>query len=254
MKRNDIFMWAYITFVFFSIILRIFWEFPLWEPVVLAITISSMIFAAEDLFSSLARFLKESCDIADGFISTTRQEISKEREFLAIVDKKAEIHKDKEYNISDINTSYNLIRNAIIKLEQHVESFEKTITGKKNLQMLYQKCANLMAYAGFLCLFCVLIFSSIGTVSTLFQEIMTVLAFGVVLVTQQLNLHTKKKIKKDIADSEFAINAHQEASRAMFETEGKINYLLDLVDGLNDLKASEGIDADSKMEATANAN
>lgn len=96
MKRNDIFMWAYITFVFFCIVLRIFWSFPLWGAVVLAITISSMFFAVEDICSSIARFSKETCDIADNFILTARKEISKDLEFLTTVDEKADIYQDKK--------------------------------------------------------------------------------------------------------------------------------------------------------------
>ena len=167
MKRNDIFMWAYITFVFLCVVLRIFWAFPLWDAVVLAITISSMFFAVEDLCSSIARFSKETCDISDNFISTARKEISKDIEFLTKVDKKADIYKDKKYNISDVNVGYDPIRNAITQMATYVDSFEKKIAEKRKIQRECQKYANITAYLGFLCLFCVLILSSAGTIPML---------------------------------------------------------------------------------------
>lgn len=252
MKRNDIFMWAYITFVFFCIVLRMLWAFQLWGAVVLAITISSMFFAVEDLCSSMARFLKDSCDIADSFISTARKEVSKDLEFLSAVDQKADTYKDKEYDLSDVKMSYNPIRNSITQMAIYLDSFEKKIVRKKEQQKKCQKYANIMAYLGFLCLFCVLVISSAGTVPVLDQEIITVLAFGVILVTQQINTYSEKKIKKDIVDSEKALQAQREARESMLKSEDNINYLCSLVERLNELEDSEEIE-DPETEATDNA-
>lgn len=119
----------------------------------------------------------------------------------------------KKYNISDVNVSYDPMRNAITQMAIYVDSFEKKIAEKRKLQRECKKYANIMAYLGFLSLFCVLILSSAGTVPVLEQEIMTVLAFGVILVTQQINIHSAKKIKKDIEESEAALNAQREVKQ-----------------------------------------
>ena len=120
MKRNDIFMWAYISFIFVCIILRMNWAFPLWGAVVIAITISSVFFATEDLLSSVARFLQETCDVADKFIETAKKGIAKDREFLDKIGKNAELLKNEEYNISDVNISFDSVRNWVSELESYV--------------------------------------------------------------------------------------------------------------------------------------
>lgn len=53
MKRNRLFMWAYICFIVIATILRLFTSYVLWQAIVVAVTVSGIFFALEQLFSVL---------------------------------------------------------------------------------------------------------------------------------------------------------------------------------------------------------
>ena len=82
MKRNNMFMWAYISFIFVSICTRIHCEYSLWSPLVMAVTISSILFAIEDLSSSFEKKLNDSCNTLETFVIKARKETEKELESL----------------------------------------------------------------------------------------------------------------------------------------------------------------------------
>ena len=72
MKRNNIFMWAYISFIGISVALRLLLNYSLWNPIIFAITFSSMFFAIEDFFTLLYQTKRKSCDITDSFVTSAR--------------------------------------------------------------------------------------------------------------------------------------------------------------------------------------
>lgn len=59
MNRNRFFMWAYITFVVVAAILRMCFEFSVWTPIVVAISISSVFFSAEDFCNRISKYYEE---------------------------------------------------------------------------------------------------------------------------------------------------------------------------------------------------
>ena len=54
MKRNNIFMLAYIIFIFLCVEVKSFWDFPMWGKIIAAVTTASWLFAVSDCFSCAA--------------------------------------------------------------------------------------------------------------------------------------------------------------------------------------------------------
>lgn len=186
MKRNNIFMWAYISFIIFSALLRIFVEFSLWSPIVLAITVSSVFFALEDLYTSLCHSLKDSIDIVDNFLSEERKKYDREMRYVAKLGRAISLYED---SIQDIMSkdSYESFRDSYREADDIICSIEKGNEEKRNKIKIYQKATNTCAYLGFLCLFFTLIIANSLTVPEIVQEILTVVPFALILITRQIN-------------------------------------------------------------------
>lgn len=62
MKRNNIFMFAYIVFVFLCSLIKPFYDFPMWSRIVVAVTVASWVFAISDCLSCISNIQKELVD------------------------------------------------------------------------------------------------------------------------------------------------------------------------------------------------
>ena len=186
MKRNNIFMWAYISFIIFSALLRMFVEFSLWSPIVLAITVSSVFFALEDMYASFYHSLKDSIDIVDNYLSEERKKYDREMRYVAKLGRAISLYED---SIQDIMSkdSYESLRDSYHKAYDLIGSLEKDNEEKRNKLKTYKKATNICAYFGFLCLFFTLIIASSLPVPEIVQEILTVVPFALILITRQIN-------------------------------------------------------------------
>ena len=237
MKRNSLFMWAYISFIYISIIVRIFLDFPLWTPLVLAITLSSILFSLEDLFATLEKAIHDSCDIADQFVSYAHRRFDDESKFFKKLDTATELYKDTEHDISDLQSSFESIRSYTEKAQELVMDLETQVRSKRKIQKRNQRIGDMLSYLGFLVLFCTLIFASIASVSGVIQDIFTVLSFSIVLVTRQIGISTSKKIRREMIQSQNAIQAQAEVRDCVLESDEKLDYMIELIETI--MKDSE---------------
>lgn len=229
MKRNNIFMWAYISFIIISALLRIFVEFSLWSPIVLAITASSVFFALEDLFASLYHFLKDSLDISNNFALEARKKYDRDMEILAKIDETISLYKDSQYDLSDINSTHEPMRKTLLEIGEIICSVERNNETKRSKLNKHKKAANCFAYFGFLCLFCTLIIASSITVPGIVQEILTVVPFAMILITQQLKSISAEKNRKHLNNSKDALKAYARTSEVLAESETKFDYMVSLI-------------------------
>ncbi len=182
MKRNNMFMWAYITFIFIALIVRIFCNYALWNSIVLAIATSGIFFAVEDFFSSLSNASSGSIEVLEKMSNGLKEKSKKESqaytELIKELSEKNSDHTDK-------------IKSCAKKLAECVkealEYSEKNIEKSKKREKKTKLFANVFAFIGFLCLLTVMIFTSFFEIPTLLQDILTVLPFAVILITQQFN-------------------------------------------------------------------
>lgn len=230
MKRNNIFMWAYISFIFISGIVRIISDFPLWSSIVLAITISSFIFAFEDFYSTISNMYKDLYNISKNFISETKNKIAEDLVFLHSVRSKTELYKKSKYDIFDIEKSFETLEEKCNCAEKKLKKIETDMNNNFGMYKKYKKLAFICSFMGFLLLFCTLVFTSFVTVPTLLQEIITVFSFAIILSTQQFKVLAYKRIERNTVNSEDAVKAYEKASKALTEVCQRVDYLFSLIE------------------------
>lgn len=250
MKRNSIFMWAYITFIFLAIIVRLCFDYPLWAPIVMAVTLSSVLFAIEDLYASLAKTLSDACDNKENFAPTAREKAEKTLAFHEKAIKHINCFENMKYDIPEIQELQELQkalernRDRLTNMIQVFSDIEQKAVRDREIQKGYLKHAAFLAYLGFLSLFCTLIFASFITRLTDVQEVATVFSFFVILITRQINIDKSLKIKEDMLKYQDIIRDQEEIEAEIPNAEKDINALIKLVD----------IPASQPKEVSTNAN
>lgn len=232
MKRNNIFMWAYISFIVICSILRICINFFLWTPIVLAITVSSLLFAFEDLFTSIAKAITDSMNITVDFTTEARKKLKKDFDFFDKLDEKVTLHKNEEPDLIKLQASLESVRTSLSEMEQIIEKLEQDTKDDKCSLKKYRKAANVFTYLGFLLLFCVMVFASFIHIPLIIQEILTVVTFAVILITQQIYYKQLEKINDERTTSKAALEAQEQARNKLAESEKKFDHLIYIIEDI----------------------
>lgn len=215
MKRNSIFMWAYISFIMISALFRVFNEFSLWKPIVLAITVSSIFFALEDLFASRCRSLMEFSNILNTFLLEARKKYNANMELVAKMDDKILMLKDSHYNLTDTISLFQAMKEQLHELNESFCSRQRENEEREIRLKQYEKMEILWTYLGFLCLFCTLIVATKFTISNTAQEILTAITFAVILTTHQLDDIWMEKNRMILDKSRRALEDHATVSKGI---------------------------------------
>ena len=202
MKRNTIFMWSYISFVSICVVLRLFSAFSLWNSVVLSITISSMFFSVEDLFRSLSMSLKRSLEIAEPLANSVVESINDELLFFSEADEIMDQYTGTSHDLSWLREMFKSSVTNAEKIKETAHKIYERSKKHRKVEKKYADIADAFVYFGFLCLFCTLIVTSFITIPQLFQQILTVISFTIILITQQLNISTSERIAEEDAESQ----------------------------------------------------
>ncbi len=179
MKRNNLFMIAYILFIFIAFGVKFFYAYPMWAPIVTAITISSCIFTCADIadvvakeygndvitFSPLIESAAEKCQKLDGYI--------------------------KKNDILLTQSTENEIATVLLEgpetwgdTQRQIEKIQKGLEVKKKVSAFCKKAASPLVVLGFLAFFCTVTFESINMLLVPIQDYLSVFSFGVLMVTQ----------------------------------------------------------------------
>lgn len=211
MKRNNIFMWAYIVAIIFCMGIKSFIDYSMWKPIVLAVTVSSMFFSLEDLFSSIYRTLEESCNHADRLIFEVTQLLNEEYAVISKIDKKKKMFAESNHTYENTQELYNKLKSPVDKVKSTVENYAQKYTSIKGNLKAYRIITIVFAFLGYLVLFCILFFSQFIQLSTIFQEQLTVLSFAIILITQQINESLTGKIKKNANEIAYILKGKDES-------------------------------------------
>lgn len=189
MKRNNIFMLAYIAFVAVCLIVRIFWNYPMWDNIVIAITISSVFFAYADMFHIIA-----------GSIETAKRlSLEQSNRMMGIVDntmnhlRKLKANTDDDREKERLNESidrYSEMRNKLNQVRKKYVNL-KIVNVCRNVE-------NASLFIAFLFLLCALVFQSLTKKLISVQSYATVLAFLLILLTPVIGTWIKGKSNKEI--------------------------------------------------------
>ena len=224
MKRNNIFMWAYITFILLCTLFRIVFCFSLWQPIVLAVTVSSIFFAAESFFSLQSRACNNMKGEAEKYISMIKDQMEPAFVKVKILCKNEKhLHPENQTN----SLLYEKADSIESKLNGRRAKLENIIASLENSAKKYNEAENVAAFLGFLCLFLLLLIGSIMPVPQIVQEILTVFSFAIVLVSQQLDELYSKEIREIAMLSEEIICAIKELSKETEETNKVLEQIIE---------------------------
>lgn len=220
MKRNNLLMLAYIIFIFICAIVRLFGEFPRWQVLVAAITATSWVFSLADFDYTVANELHK---ISKDALKFSEVGINHVQGLLKAVENFLSENKDKRNDkLSEMEqeqrTLYDNIRQ---KGEGCIKSYrEIEATARKNNHTadIAEKGASILTAVGFIGFFSIISFEGISKIFINSQDIMTVMAFGLILFTQYMDEASKKKRKK-FQESINAVNENWNALQKIFDSE-----------------------------------
>lgn len=224
MKKNNLFLLAFVVFIFICLIVHCFWEYPQWSAIVAAITSASWLFAFADLFYSNHKFAVSITETYADYPETSIESLHR-------IKRAVDVRLSQSENFSGTNPLYtkqdeiDYYSSVALQVESLEKDF-KTLKEKVNKEKRSANWNRLASYAftvlGFLVLLCILVFEPVANFFVGMQDYMTVGAFGVILATQfceGMNEDALAKMKDSIKNNFNAL----EALRKNFEDEVKHN-------------------------------
>lgn len=194
MKRNNLFMIAYIAAIFLGIAVKLFWDYPMWEVVVAAVTCSSACFSISDGISNHISDLRDEIQLTSAFSNDMNDLYS---DFLVMSKNKIAIGETGETDGGDAqNRNIRLLticRNFALEM---IENRQKEVDDIKNKAKQVHHLtfvSNFFVIAGFFLFFCFTMFPELQNIVVAKLDIITVFSFAVILLTQYLAAWKKEK-------------------------------------------------------------
>lgn len=220
MKKNNLLMLAYITFIFICAIVRFFGDFPQWQVIVAAITATSWIFSLADFNYTAANELhsssKEMLECAESSIENIQAMLNTIDVFL--VENKSETENELLKAKQEQADYYGRARECAINSLDAYEKMKSLAKKNNRTADTAGKVASALTVVGFVEFFSVLSFERFSKVFINSQDIMTVMAFGLILLTQYM-AEVSKENRQKLRESADAINSGWNALRESFELE-----------------------------------
>lgn len=207
MKRNNIFMIAYIAFIFLCAWIKPIYDFPMWGRIVVAITTASWAFAISDCCSSISNLQKDVYETQFPLADTAIFRLSQIKEYLL----KRQSEDDNESAIETVDSCRKRCENIVV-----------VISKMNKTSKILERASIVITFLAFLLFLCTLSFDPVYNYFFVRQEGFTVLSFGMILSAQFLtNIGSNyiNNIKKEFT----AILNGWEALLHSYETEEKHN-------------------------------
>ena len=224
MKKNNLFLFSFIIFIFICLFVHNFWKYPLWPTVVAAITSASWLFAFADMFYSNHKFSRSIVENYADYPETSIESLERIKRAVDVrlsqLDEFPEANplrtkQDEVDYYSSVKAQVEILKNDFIQLNEKV-------TKEKKKSSSYKFLADIFSVLGFLILFCILVFEPIANFFVGMQDSMTVGSFGMILATQlceSIGEDTVLKIQDSIKKNSRALDA----LKKNFEDEVKYN-------------------------------
>ena len=207
MKRNNIFMFAYIVFIFLCSSIKPFYDFPMWSRIVVAVTVASWVFAISDCLSCISNIQKEVVDTQLPLVHTAMIKIDFVKKHL--IKRNANGSEDSTIEIVE-------------SCRKRCESMVSSITKMGRCASFLEKASIFVTFSAFLLFLCAISFDPIYNYFFARQEGFTVLSFGMILLAQfgaNIGSNYINNIKKEFT----SIVNGWEALLHTYETEEKQN-------------------------------
>lgn len=234
MKRNNLLMGAYIAFVFLCFMFRALGEYPMWNEIVAAVTFSSAFFAYSDFFFGYSKLLSDTCDIADEFICVTRKRLNDEtKSFVEINAQMDSIPKEK-FDFSEMRENIIPIQNKHDEMELWLERYANDAKEKRKKAKNNKFIAEILTFLGFLVFLCILVFLPITDAVVEAQDVLSVLAFAVILLSNLIGTIQAEKLEKNKIESQNAKKTYEECRVKLKEMRALINRLVKEIEATED--------------------
>ena len=181
MKKNNMFMLSYIIFVFIAFIVKFCWDFPMWAPIVTAITVASCIFSCADFTNIIATEYETDVKDFTPLLDTAMDKCQKIEKFFS----------NHKTQLEQLNTQGDELTETLLQGPEVVEEAKQQIISINNglkLKNILSRIGNWLTapliVTGFLSFFCTLAFEPISMFLVPIQDYLTVLAFGIMMLTQ----------------------------------------------------------------------
>ena len=207
MKRNNLLMLSYIIFIFIALVVRWFWDFPLWPTLVVAIAVASALLTLAEFNQMYATEELALCDILiDGSAEAIHRGLKMVEGQVTFLNKYKDYHSSSENDA--LQKRINYFKRSKESALRCIDSFKKVqadMEKSKRLAVIAEKVASILTVLSFVSFFIILTFEPIASHLTKNQDVLTVLAFGTVLWSQYLREKLKGQQNKAKASYE-AIN------------------------------------------------
>lgn len=237
-------MWAYITFMVLSCIVRSITDFSMWSPIVIAITVSSMFFAIEDLFSSISGMYEHLNEIRDTGISGIKEKFQQDIAVEGRIAQAYEENKDLGPELRKHFPHFEKLQSYNSEIQKSIAGIESDIANGKKIHKICHWISVVFAFLGFLLLFASMILVSFIEISAEIQELITVVSFAIVLATNQVSNIASEYVKKEENATNHVLRSYDEAIKGTQEMEVKVYKMIAM------MKAQK---ATEMQEAIANA-
>lgn len=222
MRRNNIFMLSYIAFIFFCLVVRVCYKFPMWNTLVAAISFSSGVFAFADFYSGLATAELAAYKITKELFTNIEKSITDQ---LQEVDKRLTeelVAESSTKQKADIRIE---VKSSLTKFSDENESIKKMYKENDRLRKKHGNLATVLNFLGYFSFFIVLVFQSASSVLSLYLDLLSVLAFGMILSTQYMTGYYEDRIEKQKADARkvnYAVIEYLEALEKYIDSKGNL--------------------------------
>ena len=225
MKRNDMFMLAYIIFMVIAVVTRIFFDYQMWKPLVAAITCSSWMFAVADHYLLVSNEVLKLTSKQKELMEYALKQYTKTA---TAIDNRIESlnnSRNKDSATSSINNELEYLfktKSNLSFCQNGYSKMEKTLNSIINKNKKHQQEARIYTVVGFLLFFCTITFEPISSFAIKIQDLLSVLAFTMILFTNYSTVQ-KRDAWMEIEETHYAMNNAIDLIRESFEKEyGKI--------------------------------
>ncbi len=204
MKRNNnMIMLAYIGVIILSLVVKLFWNYTMWEAIVVGVTCSSACFAIADYFSSFAVDLKNITRLVtdsakDVFELCTYFHSKYAEKILNTKEKFLDEDDTQKTNLKFLS----LCRDLALDLAKSSEIRRDDATKKGKIIRYLEVVSAIFTICGFFLFFSFLIFPEILKMLHEKLDWVSVLSFAIILVTQYFSAMRKDKYFKELKRNE----------------------------------------------------
>ncbi len=229
MKRHNLLLFTYIIFTIICLVVRSFTEFATWSYVVSAVAIASAFLAYADFFYIHSKYYSDSGDMDQRFVAERSKKIEKEKAISVDVCVKISELKSKGIDVAQYEKSFENENYWRSEAEKILSEIKERANLKHKKHKKYLVIADILTFLAFLSFLCLITFSDIANMLSKAQDIISIIAFTIVLSSQYVNLIFSEKQSKEQELHNHAVKEHDAVHEHIFEVQNNFNIYYEKV-------------------------